>query len=535
MKSSLFSRDMEVRSRQHLRMLRGMIKMGAAVLPAVILVILTCTTSCRHADIPSGNSEVSIKDWFEDPPPIDVTALTRTNLTDIIIANRVTKIGCNAFSNYKDVTGIIIPSSVTEIQNNSFEGCTSLTNLLVDSENTIFSSKNGVLFNKEQTRLILCPNGISGIYTIPDGVTEIASCAFMACTSLTSITIPEGVTHIGSSAFSGCTRLKSIAISSSVIDINSNAFYDCTDMTNVLVSADNAKFSSADGALFNKDRTRLILCPKGKSGTYILPAEVTRIEPGALGDCTGLTNILVDANSAAFSSVDGVLFNKDRTTLILCPRGRSGSYTIPDGVTEIGNGAFRDCVKLTSVTIPEGVTKIESYAFWYCRYLNGIRIPNSVNAIGEGAFWGCQWLKTATLPKGITTVEKLTFFACLSLESITIPEGVTKIGELAFYSCGKMSNITIPASLTEIGDRAFDGCAAMTDFVASGRIDCIGSFAFSGCHGLTNFNSSGSIDRIGFGAFSGCPGLTSIPKGVTNYWGPLIPRRDRPGRNRPLQ
>ena len=534
MKISLFSGDMKDHERQDLCMLHSMFRHIVAVATAAVLVVLSCTTACRHADTPSGKPDDFSIEGFLEPPPIDVTALTRTNQTEIVIANRVTKIGCNAFSNYKDVTSIFIPASVTEIQNNAFEGCTSQTNLLVDSENTIFSSKNGVLFNKEQTRLILCPNGMSGSYTIPDGVTEIESCAFKACTSLTSITIPEGPTHIGSSAFSGCTRLKSIAISSSVVDINSNAFHDCTDMTNVLVSADNAKFSSADGALFNKDRTRLILCPKGKSGTYTLPAEVTKIEPGALGDCTGLTNILVDANNAAFSSVDGVLFDKDRTTLILCPRGRSGSYTIPAGVTEIGNGAFRDCVKLTSVTIPEGVTKIGSYAFSYCRYLNGIRIPNSVNAIGEGAFWGCQWLKTATLPKGITTVEKLTFSACISLESITIPEGVTRIGELAFYSCGSMMNITIPASLTEIGDRAFYDCAAMTDFVASGSIDRIGSFAFSGCSGLTNFTTSGSIDRIGFGAFSGCTGLTSIPKGVTDYFGPLIPQRDRPGRNRPL-
>lgn len=534
MKISLFSGDMKDHERQDLCMLHSMFRHIVAVATAAVLVVLSCTTACRHADTPSGKPDDFSIEGFLEPPPIDVTALTRTNQTEIVIANRVTKIGCNAFSNYKDVTSIFIPASVTEIQNNAFEGCTSLTNLLVDSENTIFSSKNGVLFNKEQTRLILCPNGMSGSYTIPDGVTEIESCAFKACTSLTSITIPEGVTHIGSSAFFGCTRLKSVAISSSVVDINFNAFYNCTDMTNVFVSADNAKFSSADGALFNKDRTRLILCPKGKSGTYTLPAEVTKIEPGALGDCTGLTNILVDANNAAFSSVDGVLFDKDRTTLILCPRGRSGSYTIPAGVTEIGNGAFRDCVKLTSVTIPEGVTKIGSYAFSYCRYLNGIRIPNSVNAIGEGAFWGCQWLKTATLPKGITTVEKLTFSACISLESITIPEGVTRIGELAFYSCGSMMNITIPASLTEIGDRAFYDCAAMTDFVASGSIDRIGSFAFSGCSGLTNFTTSGSIDRIGFGAFSGCTGLTSIPKGVTDYFGPLIPQRDRPGRNRPL-
>ena len=531
MKSSLFSRDLEVRSRQHLRMLRGMIKMGAAVLPAVILVILTCTTSCRHADIPSGNSEASIKDWFEDPPPIDIAALTRTNLTDIIIANRVTKIGCNAFSNYKDVAGIIIPASVTEIKSNAFEGCTTLTNILVDSENPKFCSMNGVLFNKERTRLILCPNGMSGSYTIPDGVVEIGSCAFIGCTSLTKIIIPDTVTYIGYTAFSNCERLNSIVVSSSVVDIEFNAFDRCAGLTNILVDIDNAEFSSVDGVLFNKERTRLILCPNGKSGTYTLPAEVTKIEPGALEDCTGLTNILVDANNAEFSSTNGVLFNKERTRLILCPRGRSGSYTIPDCVTEIGNGAFRDCVKLTNVTIPDGVSKIENYAFGYCRYLNDIRIPNSVNAIGEGAFGGCQWLKTATLPKGITTVEKLTFYACLSLENITIPEGVTKIGELAFYSCGSMTNITIPVSLTEIGDRAFDDCAAMTDFVTSGRIDCIGSFAFSGCHGLTNFNSSGSIDRIGFGAFSGCTGLKNIPQGVTNYWRSPIPQRHRFGKD----
>lgn len=512
MKSSLFSRDLEVQSRQHLRMLRGMIKMGAAVLPAVILVILTCTTSCRHADIPSGNSEASIKDWFEDPPPIDIAALTRTNLTDIIIANRVTKIGCNAFSNYKDVAGIIIPASVTEIKSNAFEGCTTLTNILVDSENPKFCSMNGVLFNKERTRLILCPNGKSGSYTIPDGVVEIGSCAFIGCTSLTKIIIPDTVTYIGYTAFSNCERLNSIVVSSSVVDIEFNAFDRCAGLTNILVDIDNAEFSSADGVLYNKGKTRLILCPIGKSGTYTLPAEVTKIEPGALGDCTGLTNILVDANNAAFSSVDGVLFNKGRTSLILCPRGRSGSYTIPEGVSEIATGAFSNCPSLTNISIPEGVAKIGGYAFWECTALTGIAIPDTVTYIGEKAFFLCRRLTNIAIPKGVTTIEDGTFYACMELASITIPEGVTQIGRLAFYDCRSLTSIVLPNSVNVIEDDAFTGCSSMTNITTSGRIDRIGPFAFSYC-----------------------PGLTSIPKGVTNYWGSLIPRRDWPGRNRPLQ
>ena len=535
-----------------------MVGTGAAALPAVIFVVFACATSCRHADVPAKNSPESTEDWLGEPHPSRVATVGnyvltvntnghaiitgfnqnyagsvsipdtlnvcravapkntslfgRTKRAANIIPYRVTEISFNAFSKCKGLTEITIPDSVNEIKINAFEGCSSLTNMLVDAENPNYSSTNGVLFNKARTRLFLCPNGRSGSYTIPDGVVEIGSCAFIGCTSLTDVIIPNTVTYIGFTAFANCERLKSILVSSSVDNIEFNAFTRCPGLTSIHVDPDNAKFSSVDGVLYNKGKTRLILFPSGKSGTYTLPAEVAKIEPESLSSCSGLTNILVDAESAQFSSTNGVLFNKGRTSLILCPRGKSGTYTIPDGVSEIATGAFSNCANLTNISIPEGVATIAGYAFWECTALTDITIPDTVTSIGEKAFFLCRKLTNIAIPKGVTTIENGTFYACMELANITIPEGVTQIRKLAFYGCRNLTSVVIPNSVSLIEDDAFTGCSGMTNITTSGRIDRIGQFAFSYC-----------------------PGLTSIPQGVTNYWGPLIPRRDWPGRKRPLK
>lgn len=204
---------------------------------------------------------------------------------------------------------------------------------------------------------------------IEPGVTSIGSLAFYKCSNLTSITIPSGLTSIGEMAFFNCSALTSVTIPNGVISIGNFAFGSCTGLKSITI-----------------------------------PSSVTSIENNIFQDCTGLTNITVDSSNPSFCSESGVLFNKDKTTLIYYPLGKTGSYTIPDGVTAIGDYAFYYCSGLTSVTIPSSVTSIGESAFQHCTGLTSITIPNSVTSIVNLAFWDCDSLTIVYIPSGVNFV-----------------------------------------------------------------------------------------------------------------------------------
>ena len=151
-----------------------------------------------------------------------------------------------------------------------------------------------------------------------------------------------------------------------------------------------------------------------------IPNSVTSIGNNAFLNCFGLTSITVDAANANYSSTNGVLFDKDQATLIQYPIGlTNSSYTIPNSVTSIGEGAFDDCYDLTSVTIPDSVTSIGDEAFDDCYGLTSVTIPNSVTSIGDGAFEYCYSLRSMTIPNSVTSIGQYAFFYCINLTSIT--------------------------------------------------------------------------------------------------------------------
>ena len=323
--------------------------------------------------------------------------------------------------------------------------------------------------------------GIAGDLTLPDGVTEVGANAFAYCSGLTSVvlsqsvawldnwaflncsgisslTMPKGVTGIGYAAFRGCGSLTSVTIPASVIDINSAAFSDCNSLENIAVDGKNIYYISVDGVLFNKNRTTLVAYPSGKKGTaYTIPKGVTSIGANAFSYCRNLIDVTIPEN---VTSIGGGAFNGCSNLV---------SVTIPKSVTSIGSIAFENCSSLTNVTIPENVTSIEWGTFYGCKSLTGVIIPENVTVIGGHAFDGCSSLISVTIPKSVTSIGDSAFQNCSRLTNVAIPENVPSIAMDTFYGCNSLTSVTIPKSVTAIGVSAFDGCDSMKDVYYTGN------------------------------------------------------------------
>ena len=250
---------------------------------------------------------------------------------DLSQATGITSIPDSTFYYCKKLSGITIPDSVTSIGNNAFNECTSLSSVNIpDSVTSIGSST-----------FYRCTS-LSSV-NIPDSVTSIGSWAFYDCTSLSSVTIPDSVTDIGDYAFQGCNSLSSVTIPDSITSIGYRAFYCCLSLSSVTIP-DSVTYIG-DEAFF--------LCISLSSIT--ISDSVTSIGECAFGNCTSLESINVDSNNRIYSSIDGVLFNKDATAIITYPAGKqSAAYTIPDSVTYYINPfAFYGCTALTFLTFTD--------------------------------------------------------------------------------------------------------------------------------------------------------------------------------------
>ena len=300
-----------------------------------------------------------------------------TNLTSIEIPSSVTSIGSSAFLDCTNLTSIEIPSSVTSVGYYAFSECTSLNSINVDKSNQKYSSEDGILFDKDKKELIRYPTGKKEKeYNIPSSVTRIEWAAFSGCTSLTSIEIPSSVTSIGFAAFGSCTNLTRIEIPSSVTRIGSSAFHSCTSLTRIEIQSSVTSIKIEGGAFAYCTSLTNIEIPSG----------VTSIGNAFYG-CTSLNSINVDKDNQLYSSEDGILFDKVKTKLITYTAGKKEKeYNIPSGVTSIGGWAFYGCTSLTRIEIPSSITSIGGWAFSGCTSLTSIEIPSSVTSIGGYAF-----------------------------------------------------------------------------------------------------------------------------------------------------
>ncbi len=368
---------------------------------------------------------------------------------------------------------------------------------------------------------------------INSGVTSIGDRAFELCSNVTAVTIPDGITEIGYSAFR-YTKITSIKIPTSVTYMGSGVFDGCDDLTAIDVDAANENYCSANGVLFNKEKTQLIQYPIGKtSTTYTIPNSVEWISQDAFSGCDKLTSV-----------------------------------TIPDGVEAIGFRVFLYCTGLTSITIPASVTSIDDNAFSGCTSLTSfVCLATTPPVCGTYCFDDVKKNIPVFVPKaaltdytnneawsyftniqtfvaggtcganltwilgedGVLTISgsgKMTNWGTgdavawasnrASIKSVYLEAGVTSIGDLAFASCANVTSIAIPNNLTAIGLSAFMSCSALKSIQIPQGVTSIEDYTFYGCSGLTKITIPAGVATIGDYAFADCSALQSITCAAEN-------------------
>lgn len=438
-----------------------------------------------------------------------------TSLTRITMPDSIMNIGKKAFSGCSSLTSVTIPNNVTRIEDEVFSSCTSLTNI-----------------------------------NIPDSVTSIGVNAFRACQLLTEIVIPDSITTIEAHAFEFCTSLTSFTIANGVTSIDVTSFDYCSSLNDINVSVRNPYFSDINGVLFNKDKTKLLLYPKGKKdANYTIPSNVKSIGKYAFSRCSlrmgvtipnsvtsigeyafswsSLTNITIPNSITTIE--DGTFYSCYSLTNITLPNSITTignrvfescnslvNVTIPNSVTNIGMGAFQNCDSLSSVTILNGVTSIGNSVFSSCRSLVSIILPNSITDMGKHVFAYCDSLTSAVIPGSVKYIKEGTFKECTSLKNVVLSNGITRIDLEAFYFCSSLSKIDIPNSVEEIGARAFYYCSSLENIIIPNSVKGIGYDAFSACESLTSITIPNNVARIEAEVFSYCGSLTNIniPKSV---------------------
>ena len=410
---------------------------------------------------------------------------------------------------------------------------------------------------------------------LEDGVTGIGSRAFQHCNNMTAVTIPNSVTSIGDYAFYGCSALSFIdEFDSNFESFGLHVFAGCSSLTAIDMDAANPNYSSENGVLFNKAKTRVIQYPAGKedvsygipatvtvvgseaflnarkltnivipdgvqtikNGAFFgcsgllfvtIPKSVTTIEENAFVGCNKLTSFMVETTNTKYCSKEDVLFSKDKKKLIQYPAGnKNTSYLIPDGTTHVGNYAFNQCKDLTSIIIPKTVTNIGWNAFQSCSGLTTLtcRAVNPPHCDDD-----CFDDVTRTIPVYVPKE---------SLDAYKADEGWSYFTNIKPITCNASSgtcgangdNLTWSLScdgvLTISGEGDMKQWTHVTtshyapwrsyeveSIVIEEGVTSIGMFAFWNCYHVQEITLPNSLKLIGASAFFGCTGLESVTFG----------------------
>ena len=479
------------------------------------------------------------------------------HLETVRTGDGVREIEAHAFLGCAGLKEVFLGRNVRLVNHNAFDR-SGLRALAVSEENPDLLSEDGVLYSRDgKTLLLYPPEKADKQAVIPEHAEVIGSQACRHCARVESVKTGDGVRAIHLHAFADCAALAEITLGRRVPFLHFTVFQS-TRLRAVHVSPENPFLLSRDGVVYSADGTRLIYYPPRKEEPcFTVPDGVAEICPDAgrrvwneislprslrtmtLPEGAGMETYLFRGTAAEFAEVEilpelpacvrctdgrwertvtggghprwrivddrGFVFDaKDRTKLIGY-EGDAAEATVPDGVSEIGDGAFRNREGLRQVLLPDSVGKIGDFAFSGCAGLESVRIPDKVRSLGEGAFYNCRGLVRAALPEVIET-GGYAFCGCAGLESVEMPK-VRTVGRGAFLRCGRLKITAFPAALQKIRFQAFSGCVRLQALRLPEGLREIEDDAFSGCTGLVCAAIPDSVERLGRWIFFGCENL----------------------------
>lgn len=529
------------------------------------------------------------------------------NVTKITLPSTILSIGHYAFAECYGITTLTLPALTSTIGEYVFQGCTNLEEIIAlepvapvvyehsfDGLASIPCYVSAEAFNSFvnnsywHSHFTIVYGALS---YVTDDTNHTASLTGCSLNYIGAVTIPETFTSGGQSysvvrindhVFMNQPNITTISIPASVVNIGNDAFKNCQSLTAITVDAANANYKSDNGVLFNKAGTELVAYPCGKAGTaysvpdgvakiadqafygsnltsIALPASVTtfgiyNVAHNAFEGATALTTITIDGNNANYKAIDGVLFNKSGTELIVCPEGKSGTYTIPAGVTAIDHFAFYHCEKLTSILLNGDLRALREAAFNSCTGLTSMVIPESITSIHTGAFSYCTNLQVLTcystsFPTSsgnpfligvnpdltiyvrgdlLDTYQNSAYWKVFDLQAIAEPNANIQYSYddtnltatvTGLYDTSVTGAMNIPATVTynskvytvtAIASSAFENCTGLTSVVIPHTVETIGTGAFHGCTGITELTIGRNVTAIYNYAFEACTGLETI-------------------------
>lgn len=221
--------------------------------------------------------------------------------------------------------------------------------------------------------------------------------------------------------------------------------------------------------------------------------------------CSALKSIEVEEGNPILCTVDGVLFNKEKTRLYCFPAADSRtSYTVPKGVTWIDGSAFAYNHHLVSISLPDEVTSLGASAFYDCTNLEEVNLSSNLKTLAGYLFWNCKHLKSVIIPKGVTYLGINLFNGCTSLTSVTMPESVTTVDTSIFENCTSLKSVKLSPNLDRINHKMFLNCSSLADIQIPKSVIFVWSNAFEGCKALKTLDLPESVTRLGDFVFSGC-------------------------------
>ena len=515
------------------------------------------------------------KEWYTVTGIAPWTSTVADGVTEIEFSEGFKEISENSLRKPKTLQKIIIPASCEKVGKGCFLDCPALTTFEVKTGNMNYKTSDGSLLSSDGKKLVYVPAGKTGDYSVPNNVEEIMPSAFSNCKNMTKITIPTSVTKISEE--------------SEYPSFNGSG-------THFTVVGGNNNFCDKNGLLCNKSGTKLLHVPfkydkledevkltipdgitevaqNAAVGSYLkqldlnqtkiignnafhscsalesvkIGKDVEKIGQGAFTNCQFVKAFDVDDHNTKYKAINGVLFTKDKTNLLLYPCGREGDYTVPEGTEKIEAFAFSDVQKLGKVKIAKSVTTIGESAFKGAKILKEIDFQETtkLETIGDHAFQNTK-LENITIPASVKNLEGASFADIETLKEVHFATGcqleelsgnlfqnaknlkkvvfdgannVKKINSDVFANCTSLETFTVPKSVTDIASGAFRGTKGLktVEFENGSKLTRIGKGAFADC-GITHITLPESITLIQELAFDHCTNLTEIklPKNLQN-------------------